>query len=281
MTGKSKMRLDKLLANMGCGTRSEIKRAVKQGAVTVDGQQVKDSGLQVDPVQQCVEYNGQRVVYRSEIYLLLNKPQGVVSATEDMRDRTVIDLLRAEDRVLQPFPVGRLDKDTEGLLLLTNDGQLAHELLSPRKHVNKTYEARVRGRVGEQDRQQFAAGVTLDDGYVTMPAELSILEVREPGLLSEWPEELAGEKNCSGTENVDNGQEPHSFIRLTIQEGKFHQVKRMFEAVGKKVLELRRVAMGPLQLDPSLASGQYRELTAEELESLRAHRGGKLISKEE
>ncbi|WP_442954903.1 pseudouridine synthase [Paenibacillus sp. SYP-B4298] len=268
------MRVDKLLANMGCGTRSEIKRAVKQGMVTVDGQQVKDSGLQVDPALQRVEYNGERVFYRSEIYLLLNKPQGVVSATEDHRDRTVIDLLREEDRILQPFPVGRLDKDTEGLLLLTNDGQLAHELLSPRKHVNKTYEARVRGRVDEQDRQQFAAGVTLDDGYVTMPAELTVLEVREQG-------QHEHEENDMDSEHDAPARDTHSWIRLTIQEGKFHQVKRMFEAVGKKVLELRRVAMGPLQLDPALASGQYRELTAEEVARLRAHRGGKPIGKEE
>ncbi|MBJ6359870.1 pseudouridine synthase [Paenibacillus sp. GCM10012307] len=254
---KQMMRLDKLLGNMGLGTRSEIKKAVKQGKVAVDGVVVKDSGLQVEPARQKIEFEGTPVVYKSEIYLLLNKPQGVISATEDMRERTVIDLLREEDRLLQPFPVGRLDKDTEGLLLLTNDGQLAHELLSPRKHVNKTYEALVRGAVNEEDKVQFALGVELDDGYVTMPANLVIHEVKEDG----------------------GDEEANSFISLTIQEGKFHQVKRMFEAVGKKVVKLRRVAMGPLQLDESLDLGQYRELTDEELAALRAHRGGqKLVS---
>ncbi len=208
---KQLMRLDKLLGNMGFGTRSEIKKAVKQGKVTIDGTVAKDSGLQVDPARHKVEFEGTPVVYKSEIYLLLNKPQGVISATEDTRDQTVIDLLKEEDKLLQPFPVGRLDKDTEGLLLLTNDGQLAHELLSPRKHVNKTYEALVRGAVNEEDRTQFASGVELDDGYMTMPAELVIHNVKEAG-----------------------GDEVHSFISLTIQEGKFHQVKRMFELSGKR-----------------------------------------------
>jgi 16S rRNA pseudouridine516 synthase len=245
-----KLRLDKLLSNMGYGTRSEIKKAVKQGAVTVDGVRAKDPGMQIDPRAQAVEWEGERVVYRDVVYLMLNKPQGVISATEDARERTVLDLLKADDRVLNPFPVGRLDKDTEGLLLLTNDGKLAHDLLSPRKHVGKTYEAIVRGEVGETDRLAFQAGVELDDGYVTMPAELAVLHV-----------------------GTVEGELPHSRIRLTIHEGKFHQVKRMFEAVGKKVTYLKRVSMGPLELDPTLALGEYRELTAEELELLRERKG--------
>jgi len=245
-----KLRLDKLLANMGYGTRSEIKKAVKQGIVTVDGVRAKDPGMQIDPRAQVVEWEGERVRYREVVYLMLHKPPGVISATEDVRERTVLDLLDVDDRVLNPFPVGRLDKDTEGLLLLTNDGKLAHELLSPRKHVDKTYEATVRGAVGEADRQAFRQGVELDDGYVTMPAELSVLSVE------------SGE-----------GEMPLSRIRLTIQEGKFHQVKRMFEAVGKKVLYLKRISMGQLQLDPALALGQYRELTGEELELLQERKG--------
>ncbi|MGE7055777.1 16S rRNA pseudouridine(516) synthase, partial [Paenibacillus glucanolyticus] len=170
------------------------------------------------------------------------KPPGVVSATEDLRDRTVLDLLDKDYLVFEPFPVGRLDKDTEGLLLLTNDGKLAHELLSPRKHIPKTYEAIVEGRVGEEDARLFAAGVTLDDGYATMPAELVIhsYEERDDGVIL-------------------------SRISLTIHEGKFHQVKRMFEAVGKKVVYLKRVSMGELRLDKSLEIGTYRELTEEEL----------------
>jgi 16S rRNA pseudouridine516 synthase len=237
----AKIRIDKLLSHMGYGTRSEIKKAVKQGKVTVDGKVVKDSGLIVNPELAAVAFEGQAVIYRDVIYIMMNKPPGVISATEDGRERTVIDLLEPEDRLLSPFPVGRLDKDTVGLLLLSNDGQLAHEMLSPRKHVPKTYEALVRGNVGEQDRLQFAAGVTLDDGYVTMPAELVIVEAAE------------------------RDGEPYSTIQLTIKEGKFHQVKRMFEAVGKKVVFLKRLSMGALKLDESLAEGEYRELTEQEL----------------
>lgn len=256
-----RLRIDKLLAHMGLGTRSEIKKAVKQGKVTVDGEVVKDSGLIVNPDAQTVAFEGETVVYRDVIYLMLNKPQGVISATEDGRERTVIDLLEPEDRILQPFPVGRLDKDTVGLLLLTNDGQLAHELLSPRKHVDKTYEAWVLGDVGGNDVEAFASGVELDDGYVTMPAELSIL-VKEEATASD--NDMRGDSPASAVK---------SLIHLTIREGKFHQVKRMFESVGKKVLTLKRISMGPLMLDEKLEQGRYRELTEEEVELLRAHRG--------
>ncbi len=243
--GGKKLRLDKILSHLGIATRSESKKLAKQGRITVDGRPVKDSGLQVDPEASRIEVDGQPVHYREYVYLLLNKPQGVVSATEDRYDRTVVDLLEAEYLAFEPFPVGRLDKDTEGLLLLTNDGKLAHELLSPRKHVPKTYEAVVRGAVDAADDEAFKAGVTLDDGYRTMPAELEIVRRYE----------LEGED--------------HSDIRLTIMEGKFHQVKRMFEAVGKKVIFLKRISMGPLRLDPALAPGEYRELSEEELKALR------------
>ncbi|MDO7905989.1 pseudouridine synthase [Paenibacillus sp. JX-17] len=239
--GRQTLRLDKMLVHMGCGSRSDIKRMAKQGIITVNDKRVKDSGMQVHPLDDRVEVDGERIVYREFIYLLLHKPPGVVSATEDLRDRTVLDLLSPEDRHFEPFPVGRLDKDTEGLLLLTNDGQLAHELLSPKKHVPKTYEARVAGDVNEEDIRHFAEGVTLDDGYATLPAQLTILSKTD----------------------TDGG--PVSFISLIIHEGKFHQVKRMFEAVGKKVEYLKRVAMGPLVLEEELEIGTYRELTAEEL----------------
>lgn len=242
------IRLDKLLSHMGYGSRSEIKKAVKQGLVTVNEALVKDSGLAIDVERDKVYWRETRVVYRDVVYLMMHKPQGVISATEDHRERTVIDILQAEDRLLKPFPVGRLDKDTEGLLLITNDGQLAHELLSPRKHVDKTYEAVVAGKVDEADRQLFAQGVTLDDGYVTLPAILHIDGVEEQG----------------------EGQAV-SRITLTIREGKFHQVKRMFEAVGKHVTYLRRITMGTLTLDPLLPLGSYRELTEQELASLKAH----------
>ena len=180
-----------------------------------------------------------KVTYKEFIYLMLNKPDGYISATFDKRDPIVLDLIDKEDLVFEPFPVGRLDKDTEGLLVLTNDGQLAHRVLSPKKHVPKTYYAKIEGVVTEDDIKAFAKGVTLDDGYETMPAELVILKSDE---ISE--------------------------IELTIHEGKFHQVKRMFESVDKKVIYLKRLSMGKLQLDKNLALGEYRELTDEEIKMI-------------
>lgn len=233
------MRLDKLLANMGYGSRKEVKQLLKQKAVTVDGAYVKDAALHVDPEQQIVSVFGERVVYTEFVYFIMNKPPGVISATEDLRDETVIDLLEPLHQHFQPFPVGRLDKDTEGLLLLTNDGQLAHNLLSPKKHVPKVYYAQIEGVVTEEDAEKFANGVELDDGYVTKPGKLVILKSAQ-----------------------------QSEIELTIQEGKFHQVKRMFEAVGKRVTYLKRISMGSLMLDENLALGEYRELTTEELNGL-------------
>jgi len=204
----------------------------------VDGAYVKDAALHVDPEQQIVSVFGERVVYTEFVYFMMNKPPDVISATEDLRDETVIELLEPLHQHFQPFPVGRLDKDTEGLLLLTNDGLLAHNLLSPKKHVPKVYFAQIEGVVTEEDVEKFAHGVELDDGYVTKPGKLVIL------------------------------QSAQSEIELTIQEGKFHQVKRMFEAVGKRVTYLKRLSMGNLHLDDKLALGEYRELTAEELASL-------------
>ncbi|KIL36958.1 RNA pseudouridine synthase [Cohnella kolymensis] len=272
---KTTIRLDKMLGNLGYGTRSGIKSLVRQGAVSVNGQRAKDPGMQIHPEQDQVMLSGERIVYRDTVYVMLHKPAGVVSATEDNRDRTVLDLLDPEVTVLSPFPVGRLDKDTEGLLLLTNDGKLAHELLSPRKHVPKTYRSLVAGDVGEADYESFRQGVTLDDSYVTLPAELKVLagsslkEKLEAGVYEAEMEDAKALVSCSQTNSIDG---PLSWIELTIHEGKFHQVKRMFEAVGKKVLYLRRISMGPLVLDPALEPGQWRELTSGELESLRTYR---------
>lgn len=237
------MRLDKLLANMGYGSRKEVKQLLKEKAVTIDGIVVKDAAMKVDPDQQDVSVYGERVIYTEFIYLMMNKPPGVISATEDRYDETVIDLLDPLAQHFKPFPVGRLDKDTEGLLLITNDGNLSHNLLSPKKHVPKTYYATVEGVVTEADSAAFRQGVELDDGYVTKPGELVILK----------------------SDDV-------SEIELTIQEGKFHQVKRMFEAVGKKVTYLKRLSMGPLVLDEMLELGDYRELTEEELAALTTHK---------
>ncbi|WP_027415091.1 pseudouridine synthase [Aneurinibacillus terranovensis] len=234
------MRLDKILANMGYGSRKEIKKICKNGMVRVDGVVAKDSSMHVDPSTQEIVIAGEVVHYREIVYLMMNKPQGVVSATEDLVDETVVDILDPEYYSFDVFPVGRLDKDTEGLLLLTNDGKLAHELLSPKKHVPKMYFARIEGRVTEEDAAKFKKGVTLDDGYTTLPAELNIIS---QGTISE--------------------------IELTIYEGKFHQVKRMFQAVGKKVIFLKRLTMGNLSLDEELEPGEYRELTEEEIDLLR------------
>lgn len=179
--GKTTQRIDKMLGHLGYGSRAELKKMAKQGRITLNGNVIKDTGTQADPDQDRIEVDGELVLYREHIYLLMHKPAGVISATEDTREKTVIDLLPESYRVFSPFPVGRLDKDTEGLLLLTNDGALAHELLSPRKHVPKTYEADVIGEIGPYEIQRFAEGVTLDDGYVTKPAKLKVLSIQETG----------------------------------------------------------------------------------------------------
>ncbi|OIJ18197.1 16S rRNA pseudouridine(516) synthase [Anaerobacillus alkalidiazotrophicus] len=233
------MRLDKFLANMGYGSRKEVKKLLKTGAVRVNEEVIKDAKKHIAIEQDQVVVNGEEVEYKEFVYLMMNKPQGVISATEDAHEQTVVDLLELEDARYEPFPVGRLDKDTEGFVLLTNNGKLSHELLSPKKHVPKTYYARIQGKVTDDDIEKFKNGVTLDDGYKTKPGELVILKSDEV-----------------------------SEIELTITEGKFHQVKRMFQAVGKKVTYLKRLSIGPLLLDSTLDLGEYRELTEDEVEKL-------------
>lgn len=231
------MRLDKLLANIGIyGSRKDVKRLLKKGKVTVNGAVVKAGSFHVDPEEDEIRFQGDLVVYREFIYIMLHKPPGYISATYDAQHRTVIDLLDTQLQYLNPFPVGRLDKDTEGLLLITNDGQLAHRLLSPKHEIEKTYYAKVKGIVTEADVQSFKNGVMLDDGYVTKPAKLNILH---RGHISE--------------------------VEITITEGKFHQVKRMFKAVDKEVSYLKRIRMGKITLDPHLPIGAYRELTPQEM----------------
>lgn len=236
MKGQEPIRLDKILSNMGWGTRTEIKKIMKRGMVTVNGEVVRDPAQKIIPGKNIIKVTDETVVYREYIYLMMNKPAGVISATEDGQEQTVLDLLAHEYRVFSPFPVGRLDKDTEGLLILTNDGKLGHVLTSPKKKVPKVYYAAIRGEVTEEDTKAFARGVVLDDGYTTLPAKLEILK---SGASSE--------------------------IELTIYEGKYHQVKRMFEARGKSVLYLKRLSMGPLNLDETLETGKYRELTGAEV----------------
>ncbi|WP_312085238.1 pseudouridine synthase [Exiguobacterium sp.] len=231
------MRLDKLLSNMGAGSRKEVKLLLKAGAIQVDGEIVRDPKQHVDVETQQVLMYGEPVTYQKYIYLMMNKPPGVISATEDKRDETVIDLLFEDVTYFKPFPVGRLDKDTEGLLLLTNDGSFNHALMSPKKHVEKTYYAEVTGVLTQEDVEAIAAGITLEDGYQAKPGKLVILSTTETD----------------------------STLELTITEGKFHQVKRMMLALGKEVTFLKRRSIGRLELDPALALGDYRELTPAEL----------------
>ena len=232
------MRLDKFLCEVGIGTRSEVKVYLKKGQVTVNGEIVKKPEVKIDENKDSICFQGQELVFEAVQYFLLNKPAGCVTATRDHLSETVMSFL-PENRRDDLFPVGRLDKDTEGLLLITNDGQLAHELLSPRKHVDKTYFAVIDGEVKEEHKQLFLSGLDIGDETLTMPAKL---EISKSGETSE--------------------------IELTIQEGRFHQVKRMFEAVGTKVTYLKRISMGPLTLG-NLQPGEVRVLTEEELEQLK------------
>lgn len=235
-----KERLDKILANMGYGSRKDVKKFIKNGMVKVNNSIILDNEFKVNPYEDEIFFNEEEVLYREYIYIMMNKPQGLVSSTDDPRTRTVIDLLDDEYLNYKPFPVGRLDKDTEGLLMISNDGKLAHELLSPKKGVNKKYYVEVDGYVEDKYIEVFREGVILDDGYKTLPADLEII----------------------------NGNIV-SKVYLTIQEGKFHQVKRMFESIGMKVLFLKRVSMGPLMLDESLSPGEYREMTENEINLLK------------
>lgn len=236
-----KQRLDKIIASTGKWSRKEVKNLIRHGQVLVDGLPAAGPEEKADPEAAELVVNGERLTYQRYTWIMLNKPAGYLSATEDGRGKTVLDLLAQELRRQGLFPVGRLDKDTEGLLLLTNEGGLAHDLLSPRHHVDKVYYARVAGHLTEEDCQAFAAGMTLDDGLVCQSAVLEILS--------------AGEES-----------EAH----VTLREGKFHQVKRMLAYRGKPVLYLERVKMGNLTLDPDLPRGEYRFLTAEEVENLRS-----------
>ena len=229
-------RLDKVLAGTGRWSRREVKELVRQGRVRVDGQTVRTAEEKYIAVTEEHDMDGEPVRLQKYTYVMLHKPAGVLTATEDSRQRTVLDLLPPELRKRGLAPVGRLDKDTEGLLLLTNDGALAHRLLAPRSHVDKVYYARVEEALEPADAAAFAAGMTLGDGLECLPAGLEILS---PG-------------DCL----------------VTLREGKFHQVKRMLAARGKPVTYLKRLSMGPLRLDPELAPGAFRMLTAEEKKAL-------------
>lgn len=232
------LRLDKYLSDMNVGTRSEIKAWIRKGRVAVNSKACLKPEHKVIVGEDRISFDEQEIIYEKFLYYMLNKPDGVVSATEDKINKTVIDLLDTVRRK-DLFPVGRLDKDTEGLLLITNDGDLAHRLLSPKKQVDKVYYARINGRVTDEDAALFLSGISIGEAKPCLPAKLDILV-----------------------------SDDISEIHLTIQEGKYHQVKRMFEALGKEVIYLKRISMGGLLLDSSLKPGDYRRLTEDELEQL-------------
>lgn len=235
------MRVDKFLSVTGMATRTEAKKAIRAKAVTVNGNAVTSADMHIDPINDTICFFGTEVVYREYTYIMMNKPDGVVSATDDGRDKTVIDLLPSNIKSDKLFPCGRLDKNTLGLILITDNGELAHELLSPRSHVSKSYRFKAAEPISTDDAKRFENGVTLADGYVTMPAKI----------------ELFG----NGDEGI-----------ITLREGKYHQIKRMLGALNNKIIYLERITFGPLVLDEGLARGEWRFLTNEEIENLKQHK---------
>ena len=227
------VRLDKFLADAKLGTRSEVRQLLKKGLITLNGEIVKKPDIKVDPASDRVLFDGKEIFSEKDVYFMLNKPAGVVSATEDRREKTVLDLFSSEDRRRDLFPVGRLDKDTVGLLLITNDGALSHRLLSPRRHVDKTYLVHLDRPIPADAEKRMEAGLDIGDEKPTLPAYLEVLS--------------------------------ETTARITIQEGRFHQIERMFHAVGCEVIYLKRLSMGSLILDPALEEGCYRRLTPEEI----------------
>ena len=234
------MRVDKFLTATATATRSEASKAARQGRITVNGIVCTNCAQQIDPSTDEIAFDGQVIDYQKYIYIMLNKPEGYVSATEDGRDKTVIDLLPEKLRARGLFPCGRLDKNTVGLMLLTNNGELGHKLLSPRYHVTKVYRYEARHPLSDKDVTLLENGVTILDGYVTMPSQL-------------YPD---GDRTKG---------------EIAITEGKYHQIKLMFEAVGNKITFLERVSFGPLQKDESLLQGQWRYLTEKEISALENH----------
>ena len=235
------MRLDKYLVACAVGSRTEVKNFLKTGRVTVNGKKAKSAKLQINEDTDEICFDGEKLDYEEFVYYMMNKPQGVISATEDTKHKTVLDLLDDYARAKEVFPVGRLDIDTHGLLLLTNDGKLAHALLSPKRHVDKTYLAQVNGIMTDEDIETFSKGIPLKD-FTCQPAKLELVSI--------------------------DTEKDQSLVRVTIAEGKFHQVKRMVAYCGKEVVDLQRLTMGTLTLDEDLKRGEWRRLSKEELEGL-------------
>lgn len=235
------MRIDKFLSNMGIATRTESSKAARQGMILVNGVAVKKADIHINPEKDIIVYCGRTIEYRKYTYILMNKPDGVVSATEDGRDKTVIDLLPEELQKLNLFPCGRLDKHTLGLVMLTDDGDLAHRLLSPKHHVKKKYYFESKFPLTDEEIAYLEKGATLEDGYITKPSEIELSESWQSGY-------------------------------ITLVEGKYHQIKRMLESVDNKITYLERITFGPLVLDENLARGQWRFLTENEIKKLEEHK---------
>lgn len=235
------MRLDKFLGLSGCCSRSDAKKAVRGKQVTVNGTVAQSADMKVDPNTDEISYFGRTVVYREYNYIMMNKPEGVVSATDDGRDKTVIDLLPDDVRNDRMFPCGRLDKNTLGLMLITDNGELAHELLAPKSHVSKKYRFCAEKEISREEAGRFENGLVLEDGYVTLPARIEL--------------------DAGGKSGV-----------ITLTEGKYHQIKRMLISLDNKITYLERISFGSLTLDPSLARGEWRYLTEQEVEALKAHK---------
>lgn len=236
------MRVDKFLHDMNMGTRTQIRKMIKDKLIFVNDTVVKTGRVKVDPVIDEVRLKDQVIEYQQYFYFMMNKPLGVLTATEDRKQKTVMDLFNKVDLRSDLFPVGRLDKDTQGLLLITNNGQLAHDLLAPERHVDKTYEVVVTGKITDQAVEEFQKGITLKDGTTLKPAQLIIEHYSE----------------------LDD----QTVVKVVLKEGKYHQVRRMFGSLGEKVVTLRRTSFGPLELDVGLLPGTYRELTDDEINRL-------------
>ncbi|MBR1507101.1 MAG: rRNA pseudouridine synthase [Eubacterium sp.] len=254
------MRLDRFLSEIGIGTRKNIKQLIKAGRISVNGEIAKSSDMKIDEKTAVVTFDGKPLQYREYEYYMLHKPAGVVSATEDRAHKTVIDLI-TETKRKDLFPVGRLDIDTEGLLLITNDGDMAHRLLAPEKHVDKCYMAYIRGELTGEDIRRFETGIDIgEDGeeQMTAPAALRVIRSLTPD-------------NDNNNDNDDDNDNDACLqeVEVTIHEGKYHQIKRMFAALGKEVVYLKRLSMGSLRLDEKLLKGEYRRLTDEEINNLK------------
>ncbi len=259
------LRLDKYLSDMSVETRSRLKQMIRYGQVSVNGVPARKPEMKVTPGEDTVTVRGEEIVYREREYYMLYKPAGVVTAVTDRKEKTVMDLLPGVRRS-DLSPVGRLDRDTEGLLLITNDGALSHRLLSPKHHVEKVYYAEIEGEVTEEDCLAFREGLDIGDETLTLPAKLEILP--------DGDEAAVKSAQADDAEDCEiRSAEPKSRVKVTVTEGRFHQIKRMFEARQKRVAYLKRLSMGPLALNASLKKGEWRRLTPEETAALTG--GGK------